>query len=457
MKFLLLLGLCCWIQAIRCQISFPEDDFTTSIYDVYMKHRETAHLDTSIARGVLNLTLELAKVVPLESEYMGLDNVVFSPLNIAEVLADVLLGANGKTHEELAQVLGFDGTRNGQMLHEKFGLLLRRISSVSQLGYGEDVKLASAIFLQKDYPIRPQYKSASERIYSSEVTAVDFKNGRKEAKKLIDNWVSEKTGGKIKDILEEVPPSDTEIIIAGALYFKAVWEHPFFSTKRRPFYTDGAKSKSTKMVEMMSNGGKFPYYKDMILNCEILGFPYLGNKSTMYVVKPIDSSKEKLQALQQRLTPEDVERMVSNTKYQTSVLQFPKMKLTSTLNLREALAKLGSSTLFHPLEADLSLISPGKDQKLDAGRSLDMNLDDVRKTLGPNDNPHLYADKVLHKVYMDITETGTEAAAATSVSLSRGGDIITFRVDVPFLFFIWNHETGLVLFWGAVYTPTPNF
>lgn len=74
-----------------------------------------------------------------------------------------------------------------------------------------------------------------------------------------------------------------------------------------------------------------------------------------------------------------------------------------------------------------------------------------------SENPGLYADQVLHKVYMDITESGTEAAATTSVSLSRDGGKVSVRVDVPFVFFVWHEETRMLLFWGSVYQPTPSF
>jgi len=58
---------------------------------------------------------------------------------------------------------------------------------------------------------------------------------------------------------------------------------------------------------------------------------------------------------------------------------------------------------------------------------------------------------------MDITEKGTEAAATTLVSLSRTGNKVTFRVDVPFFFFIRHDETNTILFWGSILSPHPNY
>lgn len=72
-------------------------------------------------------------------------------------------------------------------------------------------------------------------------------------------------------------------------------------------------------------------------------------------------------------------------------------------------------------------------------------------------NPGLFADEVLHKVEMDVTERGTEAAAATGVILERDGNQKRLVANRPFLFFIRHDSTKLVLFWGTVNTPTPNY
>lgn len=72
-------------------------------------------------------------------------------------------------------------------------------------------------------------------------------------------------------------------------------------------------------------------------------------------------------------------------------------------------------------------------------------------------NPHLFASNVLHKVEIDITEKGTEAAAATGVILERDGSQKKLIANRPFIFFIRHDPSRLVLFWGTLNTPTPNF
>lgn len=83
-------------------------------------------------------------------------------------------------------------------------------------------------------------------------------------------------------------------------------------------------------------------------------------------------------------------------------------------------------------------------------------LDELRNS--PNlANPGLFASDVIHKVEIDITETGTVAAAATGVILQRNGDQKRLIANRPFLFFVRHDPTRLILFWGTVNKPTPNF
>lgn len=70
------------------------------------------------------------------------------------------------------------------------------------------------------------YKEAAEKLYQSEVVNVDFQSNPEKAKQVVNAWVADRTKGKIKDILNDVP-KDTKVIIASAMYFKAEWEQPF--------------------------------------------------------------------------------------------------------------------------------------------------------------------------------------------------------------------------------------
>lgn len=154
-------------------------------------------------------------------------------------LALVLLGANGKTYQEISTLLGFatgvpDLDKKSQIVHEQFGKMIIKLEKTSGFIIGTQVNFATAIFVQNNFPIRNLYKNTAESIYQSEVLNLDFQLNPVHAQKSINAWVSDRTKGKIKEVLSDAPSSDTKVILASAMYFNAQWEYPFYdgATKR---------------------------------------------------------------------------------------------------------------------------------------------------------------------------------------------------------------------------------
>ena len=111
-------------------------------------------------------------------------------------------------------------------------------------------------------------------------------------------------------------------------------------------------------------------------------------------------------------------------------LMIPKFKIESKINLKDILSNLGMEKMFQPSTAGLHGIS-----------------DEV-----------LFVSDVIQKAFIEVDETGTEAAAATAVIVvkrsSRMPKTERFVADHPFLFFIRDLQTNLVLFQGRVTRPS---
>ena len=82
--------------------------------------------------------------------------------------------------------------------------------------------------------------------------------------------------------------------------------------------------------------------------------------------------------------------------------------------------------------------------------------DRVANFSGMTGRRDLAVSTVVHKCFVEVTEEGTEAAAATGV----GDGVITslpfresFRCDHPFLFLIKHIKTNSILFCGRVSSP----
>lgn len=412
------------------EIIFENDNNVTAIrsldkMDVPVRERA----DRLLARAIKRFTLEVESSVA--SDAPG-SNVVFSPFSIASVLGLVLLGSAGVTFDEVAKVLGvyagIDLTGRSSLVHEELQSAIGKLEKQQQLvDNGSYVSVASAVFVQEGYPIRETYVNASKEIYGSEVFPVDFRYNAELGKERINRWVENRTEGHIKDLLSLAPSQETSVILVSALYFHGEWEHPFYltSTKVRPFYV-GKQGHSNHdeiiYVPMMVNGAEVFYYLDPVRKCTVLGLPYKGREVTFFLVLP-DSD---IRNFTENLSVSDLEDLANSSFLTTVIFFMPRMKLVSTMNLRPPLEELGILSLFSATTANLTGI--GKD---------------------------LYATDAIHKVEIDITETGTTASAATAISITRDGSNPVVRVERPFLFFIQHAQTGIILFWGTVIRPTP--
>jgi serine protease inhibitor len=76
---------------------------------------------------------------------------------------------------------------------------------------------------------------------------------------------------------------------------------------------------------------------------------------------------------------------------------------------------------------------------------------------GMSGRKDLYISGVMHKAFVEVNEEGTEAAAATGVTmrlLSIAEPPPVFRADRPFIFMIRDNVSQSILFMGKVGNPT---
>ncbi|CAG5077979.1 Similar to Spn28Dc: Serine protease inhibitor 28Dc (Drosophila melanogaster) [Cotesia congregata] len=431
------------------------------------------HINGHLSRGVEKFAVALNQAIDANRIKDDNKNVVFSPLNVVELLAVMLLGSEGKSNETFCS-LGFDKdkviSKDSEFLHHMFGNLINSIQLVSKENRGETPELVSAnrIFVQNGYSIRPNYAAFVRDVYNYDITQVDFHVPS--ITKDINNWIKSASRGKINNFLQE-PPSDlTEIFIASTLHFKGQWKYPRI---RMTDYNDNPR-----------------------LGADIVGLPYKINnvngsmsEVTMFIVLPHQDVP--LSDILSSFTKRDINLYLSYMiPFYDVTVELPKMKLSSTLNLRDTLQSLGFTSMFIPKVANLGLMSTGQSQSFkdellnvskirtenfnnEEDRSIPANfqqyvktknfpsygLDELRESRN-FDNPGLYVSRADHKVEIDITERSTEAAAVSYVIinyLSLQWVPIKFKCNRPFLLFIRHKPSGLISFWGVVRKPTPYY
>ncbi|KAM7353830.1 serpin 28Dc [Cochliomyia hominivorax] len=344
-----------------------------------------------IAENVLhfghNLALELAAQDPQSTR-----SEIFSPLSIMAALSLLTLGAKGKSYQELKQLIGLDSDteliQNPSKFHEEFALMLNDLqyTDVNNVGGSKKrsnanwretkikmapvrstnnkkvpiehvIRVANGLFVQSGYTINPDYSQVLRSIYETEFKTLDFQSKNREARDFINEWVNNATFGKIPRIINSDIDKNTNVILASAVYFKAFWETNFFdrATKEDYFYPDGIQNPPI-LIQMMATGGIFPFYNAKEYDCRIIGLPYKGNETTMYVIQPNNSSRQKLRELMQILNGHKINNMIDNMERKTTVMVFPKMHLTRSLTLKTLLKNMNIQEIFINGLSDLSLI-----------------------------------------------------------------------------------------------------
>lgn len=373
---------------------------------------------SKLGDSVLNFAVDLYNQLSPKSSYKG--NIFFSPLSISAALSMALGGARNKTAKEMSDVLRVDGEK----IHNHFSDFLSKLPSCAA-----DVKLhiANRMYCEQTFPVLDSYLALLRDSYGATIESVDFRNDHENIRQQVNAWVERATESKIRDLLPGGSVNAlTTLILVNAIYFKGLWDSQFNpdATRRSDFHLD---SKSKKQVDMMYQKDHYSMASSEELGIMALEIPYRGGKTSMVVLLPNDV--EGLSNLEELLTASKLAKLLKNIGGFFDVeLYLPKFKLEQAIGLKGMLQQMGINDFFSS-EADLSAIS---------------------------EKENLSASDVVHKAFVEVNEEGTEAAAATAVTMMRCSlslmppKTYKFVVDRPFMFFIRSCDPDVVLFMGSV-------
>ncbi|XP_030063308.1 ovalbumin-related protein X [Microcaecilia unicolor] len=386
------------------------------------------------------------------------ENVFFSPLSTLSALAMVLMGAKGNTATQMEKVLHVDeaeGTADAGIgdtcegnaskqsplpppslpeqqcgregtVHSKFHEFLLNLQ---KSGQACELHIANKLYGQNSFQFVEQYLSCVQKLYMAMLEDVDFKNSE-EVRKKINMWVEKETKDKIKDLFaKDSIQQDTILVLVNAVYFKGKWEKEFKKedTKETQFHLNKRESKP---VQMMYQNGKFKLASIPEMHMMMLDLPYCKNEFSMLILLPNDIADNStgLEEIENGLTYEKLTNWTTSALREAEVdVYIPAFKLEETYDLGSVLQQMGMKDVFSNA-ADLSGIST---------------------TVG------LKVSKVVHKAYVEVNEEGTEAAAATGVTLVKMSlpMRVQFMADHAFIFLIKHNPTNVILFYGKYSSP----
>ena len=335
---------------------------------------------------------------------------IISPLSMQILLGMILNGAQGKTADEICNVLGY-GSGEIDAVNEFCQAMLRQLP---ELDKKTTLTMANAIFVDDGWPLLDSYKKTVGRYYDAEIANLDFSDNARSLK-AINGWCNDHTNGLIPAILDQVDPGMLAYLL-NAMYFKSQWTDKFekSATGDEKFMDESGK---TSPVKMMKRTGEYSYYEDDVL--QAVRLPYGNGAFSMTVFLP-----------QAKHTVADVIAALKKTNAHYSMfpcevnLWLPRFETKYHILLNDILSAMGMPSAFTGA-ADFKAMSDY------AGRLSFVQQDAVIK----------------------VDEEGSEAAVISSAGIEKAtaagpGSFVVFHADHPFLYLITESSTGAVLFAG---------
>jgi serpin B len=392
------------------------------------KARDTSPSGTDLAvliKGNSDFAFDLYQM--LKTQNSG--NMFYSPYSLSLALAMAYAGARDETAGEMAATLHFNLPVDAlNMAFNYLALELNKrggttASTTSGTDEGFRLNVVDDAWGQKNFKFLTSYLDALAVNYGAGLRILDFVKDAEGARQSINQYISDQTQGKIKDLIPQGAVNDlTRLVLTNAIYFKANWQSPFdkeASGDGTFKLLDGGQVN----VSMMHQMHFFNYTQGN--GYQAVELPYSDGQLSMLVLLP-DSGQ--FNTFQDAFNPQMLNNIVTAMREQNIILSLPKFQFDSSFGLKPALTLLGMPVAFSD-KADFS---------------------------GINGTQGLSISDVLHKAFVSVDEAGTEAAAASAVIIgvtSMPSSTVTLSVDRPFIFLIRDIPTGAILFIGRVMNP----
>merc|ERR1712227_1056139 len=341
--------------------------------------------------GVANEEFSTDLYLQMKKEAADDANILFSPFSASAVLSMAAAGSGGKTEKQMTAGLHLPDMTSAASGYKQV---------IPALGTNENFTLetANAAFVMKDYKIVAKFKESLHLNFHADISPVNFGDNVAAAKN-INSWVKDMTKEKIKDLIDPDSINDlTRLILVNAVYFKGDWESKFDvkHTQKEQFFVSNNKNVNADMMKIV-----------------------------------LPNEKTGLAVLESKMSDGDISKMFEEKKRNTKLLvKMPKFKISQEAELSENLKNMGMSDMFEAGTADFSGIDGTK---------------------------NLYVAFVKQKVFIEVNEEGSEAAAASGMGMMMRSMPLPpeeFTVDHPFIFFIRDKLTGMLLFQGRISDPT---
>lgn len=343
------------------------------------------------------------------------ESVFISPLSVQLALAMTGNGASGETKTQIEKLLG------GAIPLDELNEYL--YSYVNSLGSADEykVKIANSLWLRDDENCLQAENDFLQKCcdyYSAEVFKAPFDS---QTVKDVNSWVSDKTDGMIKEIIDKISSEDIMFLLNGVM-FDAVWDEP---------YMNGVVSSGTftsvsgeqRIVNMMPSGENI-YLEDD----NATGFikDYKDGKYAFAALLPNENIN--INDYVESLTGEKISAILGNVQNERVSVKIPKFTCEFNMGLKDVLSDMGIELAFDEGKADFSKMA--------------------KSSMG-----NIFIGDVFHKTFITVDERGTKAGAVTKVEVKDTAALTQVKevfLDRPFVYMIIDKSNNLPIFMGVL-------
>jgi serine protease inhibitor len=342
-------------------------------------------------------------------------NVAIAPISIAMALQILYNGAAGTTQTAMAHTLQLGALSTADLNADNAALQ----ASLLDADPAVQLVLANSLWMHlSDNPVLPSFTQADQTYYGA--TVGDLSGAPANA----NAWVSAETDGLITEILPPVNYADVIAVIANTIYFKGQWSTAFDPAQTvSAAFTLGDGTQTA--VQMMHQSGTYDYLQGT--NFQAVSLPYGAGRFSMLIVLP--NAGVSLASVLSGMTPDTLNGWVSQAISSTGNIALPRFTSTYGVSLPPALSALGMGVaLCSSNTANFSALAPG-----------------------------VCVTDVEHKTVVEVDESGTVAAGATTIGIgitAMPTAQFSISMDHPFFYAIRDDQTGELLFVGTLVNPS---
>ena len=343
----------------------------------------------------------------LHQLYLYDQQALFSPVSLTYALAMAAAGARGDTLDELLAALDID-----ELSLDALGIAA---DSLNVRG----AKSANAAFVSSDIALQDAYLGSLRGALDAGIFSF---SQLENAKDEINAWAREKTDGMVDPLLADSLEPNLPLMLANAMALDAKWRGPFDEDATQAGTFDAPHGAVD--VEYMRATRQMPYLQGETFQAVYL--PYAQESLGMVVILP---EAGRMYDTLDLLAANGLD-LLDDMQNETVALALPKLKMSASMDLTDALQSLGLEKPFSA-EADFS---------------------------GMAEEGGLFISSVRQSAYLEVNEQGTRAAAATVVAMAGSAletePPVDMTVNRPYILLVYDAETNSILFAAVVSDPS---